>query len=336
MATLLEHTVMPSGGDFTSVSAAIEHIKTDHADLTLADVYAEVKIDGTWSSADTTAVAIENIVTDVTRNLKIYTTVQARHDGRWDTGAHWLSVDPGLYGGVVELNSVEYVHLDGLQVGVSASGNSRYGIHVKGDLRTDNANATWISNCVAKGVGGTARTLCYGLYINGDYADVHLWNSVLFNNRAGGTCYGVYAYASGGSLAAYSSTIIGGEHGLRRSLGTVTAKNIYAGGSVSSDFYGTMTKAACASSDLTGNTTPDDLTEIPVSTSTFVNVTPGSEDFNLVSGSPLIGKGTDTSGEGAPLNFTTDIVGTARGSVWDVGAFEFVVTGSLILKIINE
>jgi hypothetical protein len=66
---------------------------------------------------------------------------------------------------------------------------------------------------------------------------------------------------------------------------------------------------------------------VPFSTAQFTNVTGGSENFRLVSGSYLIDTGTDTSGEGAPLNFTDDIVGTTR-SDWDVGAFEYVAAAT--------
>ena len=47
MATLLEHTVMPSGGDYTTLDAALDHLVASHAGLVVADKYAEIKIDGT-------------------------------------------------------------------------------------------------------------------------------------------------------------------------------------------------------------------------------------------------------------------------------------------------
>src|SRR5574343_565781 len=92
MATELKHTVKPSGGDFTSLDAAIDHLVASHANLVGSDNYATIEIDGTWSSADTAAVALAGITTDATRYLHIYTTAAARHDGKWDTGAYMLYV----------------------------------------------------------------------------------------------------------------------------------------------------------------------------------------------------------------------------------------------------
>ena len=338
MATLLEHTVMPSGGDFDNVSAAIEHIKTDHADFTLADVYGEVKIDGTWSSADTTAVTVQNIVTDATRNLKIYTTAQARSDGKLNAGRYRLVTNNNS---AIRIYGVNYAHLDGLQIGVTAGSGAFHPIQTSATYPlAEGANQIDISNSLLYLVSDTTQAAKL-VNIVTNYMNLNIWNCIGISRTSSvvGCAILVENTTTGVTVNAYSCTFVnmnGGGYGIRKRAGTLTAKNCYCGGAVTADYSGTMTKAACASSDLTGNTTPDDLTEIAVDTSTFKNVTSGSEDFGLVSGSPLIGKGTDTSGESAPLNFTTDIVGTARGSVWDVGAFEFVVAGSAILKIINE
>jgi len=66
----------------------------------------------------------------------------------------------------------------------------------------------------------------------------------------------------------------------------------------------------CGSSDSTGTS---GLQNIPVSTATFVNVTAGSENWHLAgTGSGLYNVGTNTSGDSAPMNFTTDIDGETR------------------------
>jgi len=79
MATQLKKTVKPSGGDYTTLNACLA---ANQQDLVAADKYFDVEIDGTWASADTTAVAgLTNYTTDATRYINIYTTAAARHLG---------------------------------------------------------------------------------------------------------------------------------------------------------------------------------------------------------------------------------------------------------------
>jgi hypothetical protein len=44
----------------------------------------------------------------------------------------------------------------------------------------------------------------------------------------------------------------------------------------------------------------------------FTNITAATADYHIVAASPLVGVGTDTSGDAAPMNFSTDIDGQAR------------------------
>ena len=84
-------------------------------------------------------------------------------------------------------------------------------------------------------------------------------------------------------------------------------KNCYSGNS-SVDYSGATT-TTCASSDTTGDT---GLQNIAHDTATFANVTPATADYRLVADSPLIGVGTNTTGEASPLNFHTDFEGGRR------------------------
>ena len=53
---------------------------------------------------------------------------------------------------------------------------------------------------------------------------------------------------------------------------------------------------------------------ILVATPTVADVTTATADYSLAVGSPLIDVGTNTSGDTAPLDFTTDVIGNTRGS----------------------
>ncbi|MDP2830585.1 MAG: hypothetical protein Q8O21_00800 [bacterium] len=45
---------------------------------------AIAQIDGAWAAADTTAVTIDGWTTSATNYIKVYTTSEARHNGKWD------------------------------------------------------------------------------------------------------------------------------------------------------------------------------------------------------------------------------------------------------------
>jgi len=307
MASELKHTVKPSGGDFTTLDAAVDHIAASHADLVTADVYASIEIDGTWSSADTAAVSIPaTILTSATCYLSIYTTAAARHDGKWDTGAYMLYVSNAT---ALAIAAVNYCYVDGVQIGVhSPSSSGRYPISITGTF-ADGANSVRFSNCIAQGHGHASWTQNI-FRCSATNLDFYAWNCIGYNCAAL-TGNRVFSMAPGtaGSSTLYSCTAIGGERAYSHSSGTTVAKNCYGGGSLSADYYGTITKTTCASSDSTGSA---GLQSIPVSADTFVNVGAGTEDYHLAVGSALIGVGTDTSGDAAPMNFVVDIDGDAR------------------------
>ena len=333
MATELKHTVKPSGGDFTTLSAALAHLGTTHSNLVGSDVYATIEIDGTWSSADTTAISMPNITGDATRYLHIYTTAAARHDGKWDTGAYMLSTSNAtamLFGNSVNITNVR---IDGLQIGLS-SANGNYQCCI--DLAAAGPGTNiWVSNCILKQAANNSYRTPAILSQSGNVT-LYAWNTIAYGvGTADNALNSVFCGYDFGAFNLYSCVAIGGKYAYyaNDSGGTMTCKNCYGGGSVTEDFYrgaGTLAKTNCASEDSsaddtgTGETQSNCAVSVAYTTSTFTNVTAGSEDYDLVTGSALIGAGVSTSGESAPMNFTTDIVGATRDATWDIGAYCWV------------
>lgn len=284
MTTTIKKTVAESGGDFTSVADAVSWFKTNYPDFVTSDIIGEIEITGSWTNADSSLVSTV-ITTDATRYLYIHTTGAARHSGVWSTTAHRLVKNStNIY------FTTMHVHLDGLQV--QQTGNGRC-IFLTG------SGTAHVSNMLLLG-GANGDNV---LEVRGGYT-AFIWNVIGY----GGAYAGLNTGDSGTQVTCYNSVFCkAGARGVYAAGGTVIVKNVYAGGNPTADFTGTMTKTACASSDLTGS---EGFREIAVDTDTFKNVTSGSEDFHLASSSSLLyHRGTDTSGDDAPMNFTTDIDG---------------------------
>lgn len=311
MASQLKHTVMPSGGDFTSFDAAIDHLAASHADLVSADVYADIEIDGTWSSADTTGVYTGGITTDATRYINVYTTAKARHSGSWDTGAYILSHSAD---DITIYCEAEVIKIDGLQIIKTHSTNT-------GDLfYNTGASNTTISNSIIRrpSTAGSGRFCTVGT----DGRTIKLYNCIIYG---GGFSNYFYDNWYNGVVTAYSCTFVGASGvGFNRvGSGTWTLKNCYVQSSDTCIASG-VTLTTTATSDTSGTL---GLRDIAANTTQFINVTAASEDFHLAgTGSALYNAGTDTSGDSAPFNFTTDIDGDTR-STWDIGADEYVAAG---------
>jgi hypothetical protein len=230
------------------------------------------------------------------------------------------------------------VRFDGLQIGVSAS-NSNYQSPVFNDYANVDNSAWWFSNCIFRGAG-SADYNNPGVYVADSQNTVTIWDCIIYNvgTRDNAYCSGVIC--DSGTANLYSSTVIGGKYGVCANGGTINAKNVYAGGTLTEDFYrgsGTLAKTNCASEDASADDTGTGETAtncvaaaVAIDTDTFVNVTATTEDFHLAAdgNSPLEDAGVDTSGEGAPLNFTTDIDGDTI-TTWPIGAdFRYVAAPS--------
>ena len=285
---------------------------------------------------DTTPCLIDGWTTTAADYIGVHMDSTARHAGVWD-GDKWnLVVADDKAIGIYE----EYVRVDGGQLMIgSQTADGKWVVYVTGGATSD----VWLSNLIIRG-SGNATYNTMGILVNVNIA-VKIWNSIVYGIQTHDSDCLAAKFA--GVVSIYSSVLIGGQVALGVYTGTCVAKNVYCGRSSSEDFYrnaGTLDKHNCASEDLsaddtgTGETQDSCITGVAFGADTFVNVSAGTEDFHLAADglSPLQGVGEDTSGEGAPLNFTTDIDGDTRDATWDIGADAWVVAISAIVKIINE
>ena len=287
-----------------------------------------IKIDGAWTDPDTTAVVIDGWTTSAADYIRIYTTAAAKHNGKWNTSKYRLLLANAT---VLTINE-DYVNVDGLQLMSSGhNANDQKVIWISG--QTNGSNQINLSTLFLDRTIGTTAVE-EGIYVQSTYGNVNIWNSVIIGSGDyNWSNHNAAVYVASGNVNIYNSTLeTSASHatGLSVDSGVVVAKNVYAKGSSTHAFYaygGSLTLTTCASSDATGSV---GLQNIAFNTTNFTNVTTDTEDVHLPVGSALINVGTDTSGDAAPLNFTTDIDGQTRSGTWDVGADEYVAASRII------
>lgn len=303
MASQLKKTVKPSGGDYTSLEACMN---ANEQNLVSADKYFDVEIDGSWSSADTSAVTIHNYTTDATRYINIYTTATARHSGKYDTTKYRIEADASV--ALISMpGSFFYVEgIQGTNTNTAGHGHVVYTYVSAG-------GTTRIRSCIFIGAG-TSHT--YDCQASGAGAILHVWNCV-GKTSSGSNVFGG-TETSGGVVNILNCVgIANSGSAFAGNTSDIAVKNCYGYSASGTAIGGTITVTTSASDDGSASTAT-----VAYTTDTFVNVTGGSEDFHLVAGSGLINQGTDLS-----ATFTDDIDGTTRptgAGTWDIGVDEYV------------
>jgi len=266
-------TVRPSGGTYTSLAAAIAGEVAANANLVTMEGILNISIEGTWSSDDTTAVTVTGFTTNASYYVNIVTDSANRAGTSWSTSKYRLNATRAL--SILEISN-RYTRISGLQITGTENGGNQV-VYLNG------ADITVI-DCFIK------DTISAALYIDN--------SGIIINTIMIGVDFGFY---NDGSVFLYNCTIIGSA-----SFNGVSnvVKNCYWNGASGSGKIMTT----CASADGSGST---GLQLIPYSTATFTNVTSGSEDLSLASGSSLIGVGTNLSAD-ATYPFDWDITGGRR------------------------
>jgi hypothetical protein len=285
------------------------------------------------SGADTTAVNLSGYTTGASNYIKIYapnnTTTEVnlsqRHSGVWsDTKFNLTYNATGGSTSALAIGATRVI-IDGLQIAYSdtslTTGNA-IGISVT------SANITISNSIIKKGSGTNARR---GIYQSGFSSTLNIYNTLVYG-FTGTSVIGIQTTGDGTQTTnIYSSTVVANTTAIT-TVDSATIKNVYAHGTTAA-YSGTFAMTNAASSDATGSA---GLQSIAYSTANFTNVTAGSQDLHIPSGSALINTGTDTSSESAPLNFTTDIDGENRTvGAWDIGADEYTTGADITAPTVD-
>ncbi len=321
----LGHTVdsgSGASGDYASLNALEAAQQQDLTDGG-GDTYTATCTTTGDNAADTTAVVMNGWILSATSFFTAQAESSNRASTAWDATKYRLSVSNGSAGIYVQ---DDFVRMDGLQIeATSTSADQQAQIRIEA---VNASNETRISNCFLRQAGNTSFRE-QNIYSNDSDAIITIWNTIGVGGAVfGSSTAGAFMFENFKTANIYNCTVEHGYQGIRAhgAGGTANVYNCYAaganGGASYSQGSGTIVVTTSAANDTTGD--PAGLDSIAYSTSNFVNVTGGSEDFALPSGSALVGVGTDT-----PPGYleSTDIDGTERTSTWDVGVFEFVAAG---------
>jgi hypothetical protein len=318
-AEFLKKTVMPSGGDYTSLEACMN---ANEQDLT-GDGWFTVEIDGTWSSADTTAVTIHNYTTTVNDYINIYTASAARHKGVYSTSYYLLYPSTDVIPLTVTNNiDTSKCTINGLQV----DGRNKTGTGGEGNggliyFTQYQANTT-VCNCLVRSKSYSGIDVQQG---RGSYT--RIYNNIIYDTDR--TAYSNAISHDGANSPFIANNTTYGFYRAFHRYGTGLYNNLVMYAANVALYQVTAgTGSNNATYDATGDD-PDLTAGIINKTSYsdyFVSTTAGSEDFHLKStATDFIGAGTDLSG-----TFTTDIDGVTRSGTWDIGADEYVAAGGAV------
>ena len=319
-ATQRTVTVQASGGDYTSLAAAIagesKNLVGLDRQLTIA-CYASAAPD----IPKVTIFSTDGWVTDATHYIRIMVPPTERHAGKWDPTKYYrtmVNYETSIY-----VDTVPYTRVEGIEFYVDPSQfvpgwsilfiqcrnclidgvfhNGWWANGAPGDIRvTDAFHVTTSGGTVVRNTIAVGQMLSCGRMA---------WEAVEWDNF---TCINTGAYGNGLNGIDYSRNTNPGN----------VIRNSYCGGATAGCYNGpasSVTITTSASSDGTGN-----ITNISIPAAAFVNPTSASPDLNIQAGSVLRGVGTNLSSV-----FTTDCAGRLRTSTgpWDIGACAFQQAG---------
>lgn len=317
MATDDINVVDPDNGSGTNYTSLNLWEDGEDGDLVSADIVAIAKCRSTGGTADTTAVTIDGWTTDATRYIKIWTDPAEayRHSGTRNSAKYRIT-NSSHFTHTISIQEA-YTKLDGIQVKTTGADSSA--VYV-------NAASCSISNCLA-------YDCQFAGWIGNGYNIRH--NATLIN------CISVNCLTNGFTVSVNSTTVNfyncvaanNGGSGIISSGGysTINIKNCYSGGNTGDDY----SKNALDTINFTTSLSEDgslSTTTAAFATGSgckFANVTAGSEDLHVSSGSSLIGAGTNLYAD-----FTTDIDGDTRPSsgAWCIGVDEVVAAAKAVFQ----
>ncbi|MFH1661832.1 MAG: fibronectin type III domain-containing protein [Candidatus Falkowbacteria bacterium] len=293
------------GIDFTGCS---------QGDLVCAGVIAAARIDGTWINPDTQAVVIDGWTTDADHYIKIYTTDEARHDGKWNTNSYRIQSE-----GTVVNVSDNHIYIEGLQI--DDTGSAGYGgIFSNGPY---DQQGIWISENIIRCSGTCPNSSNqHGINLAGTAGVAKINNNIIYGFSNTSESYGMYLnqlYPRNNSEpSVYNNTVYGCYNGIMTDDDAYYYNNLSYNNS-NADYAG-QTPLSSGNNISSDNTSPDGASYQSRVVSFVDSV---NNDFHLSSSDSSARDAGRNLSSDFNLAFSDDIDGDTRLGTWDIGADEY-------------
>jgi len=279
-------------------------------DLVASNEIATVQIEGAWNpNATTTPVIIDGWTTGPNNYIKIYTTAEARHNGKWDANKYKLvgsQNDTGLLR-ILE----DYVRIEGLQLENTGMSNVSSVLYAgAGEFQfSHNIIRDSVSPYVSNGID---------LDSAGSGSVLKVWNNIVYDLTVG--IYWDWGVAVSGAI--HNNTVVDSSNTGIWLQGSSAINNLYLKNNI---VQGVNRNYYLAGMEGSATNLSEDSTSPNMSyRNRVVSFEDEISDNFLLSSSDTSAKdsGTDLSSD-SPLPFSDDINGDERSSVWDIGADEY-------------
>lgn len=306
-------TVLPSGGDYTSLAAAIAGEVAANADLTGAGMNGVLTIECGDGFADG-LVTINGFTTDATHYLLVKAAAGDEAVMPYSTSRY--RIEGTTTGGTFTIND-NHVRVQGIQMqvtrttgGTGARLLQMSGITGAGEVRLEKCLFTAV---LTPGTATTSR----GVWHNDNDYVLRISNCVFVGFD---TTNSLGATAAGTSVFIYNCTFARCFRSVEGGSGTRYKNNLYYSDGIASaeGYIGGATHAS--STNNAGDIAANSPGSNPRDSQTFTFVDEASDDFHLASGD------VGAKGFGTPLSadtdypITDDFDGDTRSVPWDIGA----------------
>jgi hypothetical protein len=309
-------TVKPSGGDYTSLSAAVAG---EAKNLVSLDRQLTIEC---YAMQDTAPVVFDRTAwtTDATRFILVTVPPSERHAGVYNTSKYRLEVSNNH---PMQIHHGVWITIEWVQVYLTA-GSDRRVLYVGGSSAS--ASNITIRNNILRSPGQTSNSVIHASFTGNSSTNVYIYNNLMY----GGTGTANYGFQTDiiGNYYLWNNTVGSGTGGLfRNANGNVMAVNnlLNVSTTAASGTFGAGTNNNATSRPSMGYTvTGGGNTNDRVSqTFTFVNAAGG--DWHLAEADA----GARNAGIADPGagTFGYDLDGEARYGPWDIGADEVPSSG---------
>lgn len=187
---------------------------------------------------------------------------------------------------------------------------------------TSTSRTLKVGNCFVK-MSGASTSQEIAVQMNASGGTLVAWNTIAQGVGTISTNSAARAFSLGsGSMSCYNCVAHNFQNGFYGTNMVIKNSAVF---DTADDFFGTQTIDYCASDDGNGTNAQTSVTWA----NEFEDHANG--DFRLKAGTTKL-KDTGVSDPGSGL-YSTDIAGTTRTGLWDIGAFEWVPTGLSITSV---